>query len=264
VEEYRSLLSVARAAARKAADFIAATPRPKDPAEWHKKGRSDFVTFVDREAEAILSEELLSQGPEAVIQGEELSPDGIGEEGGLVWVVDPLDGTTNFLHDYPAYAVSVAGVIDGIPRVGVVVDISRDVVYTAMEGGGAKVDDATLAVSRITEPSAALLGTGYPFKHPDLMDLYMEQFRILLKNSSGVRRAGAAALDLAHVAEGRLDGFWELSLAPWDVAAGTLLIREAGGIVTDETGSESVIRHGAIVAGNPAIHAWLSTTLGQI
>jgi myo-inositol-1(or 4)-monophosphatase len=191
--------------------------------------------------------------------GEEHSPDA-GLEG-RVWIVDPLDGTTNFLHGYPQYAVSIALADDGELVAGVVLDITRECLYGAVKGGGAWIGNTRLRVSETTDPSRALLGTGYPFKKLDQLDAYLDQFRRILPATSGVRRAGAAAIDLADVAAGRLDGFWELVLAPWDIAAGTLLIREAGGQVTDAAGHAAAMRHGSIVAGNPAIHAWLLTQL---
>lgn len=260
--EYHDLVPVAERAAERAAAFIRAAERPADPGAWRHKGRSDFVTEVDRGAEAIIADTLLAAVPDSVVVGEELSPDGAGAD--LVWVVDPLDGTTNYLHDYPAFAVSIAAVVDGRPRAGVVVDLGRGGTYTAVEGGGAWRGSQRLRASTIADPAAAILGTGFPFKHPDLLPTYLRQFAALLSASSGIRRAGSAALDLVDVAAGRFDGFWELVLAPWDVAAGTLLVREAGGVVTGLDGSDAVVRHGPIVAGNPAIHRWLLTTLARL
>lgn len=180
----------------------------------------------------------------------------------MVWIVDPLDGTTNFLHGYPQYAVSIGLAVDGVLQVGVVLDVNRECLYGAVRGGGAWLGNTPLRVSEITDPARALLGTGYPFKQLEALDEYLEQFRRILPATSGVRRAGSAALDLADVAAGRLDGFWELVLAPWDTAAGMLLIREAGGVITDTSGLPAGITHGGIIAGNPAIHAWLLTQLG--
>jgi myo-inositol-1(or 4)-monophosphatase len=141
--------------------------------------------------------------------------------------------------------------------VGVVHDVVRDQVYRAWRGGGAWLGNQRLAVSTLTEPGRALVGTGFPFKHEGLFDAYVRQFAAVMERTSGIRRAGAAALDLADLAAGRFDAFWELSLAPWDVAAGVVLVREAGGRVTRSDGSEDVVGHGSIVAGNPALHRWL-------
>jgi myo-inositol-1(or 4)-monophosphatase len=221
---------------------------------------------VDREAERLITEILLRGARGSVVVGEELTPTGAtgGTGGRVTWVVDPLDGTTNFLHGYPAYGVSIAAMVDDALVAGVVVDLVHDLTYHAALGGGAWCDDRPLRVSTITEPALALVGTGLPFKSPasERIDEYLGQFRRILRQTSGIRRAGSAALDLAHVAEGRLDGFWEIGLAPWDVAAGLLLVQEAGGHITDFAGRPSPIAHGDFVAGNPAIHAWLLGQLG--
>jgi myo-inositol-1(or 4)-monophosphatase len=233
--------------------------RPHRPFKWISKGHNDWVTEVDRTAESLIRDFLVKGAPGSRVMGEELSPE-VGKEG-MVWIVDPLDGTTNFLHGYPQYAVSIALAIDGELEAGVVLDVNRECVCGAARGKGAWLGNTPLRVSEITDPARALLGTGYPFKHLEEIDAYLAQFRRILPATSGVRRAGAAAIDLADVAAGRLDGFWELVLAPWDIAAGILLIREAGGIVTDLAGRRAELVHGAIVAGNPAIHAWLLTQL---
>ncbi len=251
------LLQLAQAAAEKAAQYIRSVDQPPDPASWDLKGASDFVTQVDRDSEQLITEILLNECPESVVLGEELSPDSSSQDADLVWIVDPLDGTTNFLHRYPAYAVSIAAQERGVLVAGVVTDIHGSVSYTAAAGNGAWCGDQRLEVSQTDIPANALIGTGYPFKNLDLLGEYQRQFSMILTSTSGIRRAGSAALDLVDVALGRFDGFWELSLAPWDIAAGTLLVREAGGLVTDTEGSEDVVRQGPIVAGNPAIHAWL-------
>lgn len=267
---HQDLLDLALRAARDAAAFIRAA-HPPDPATWDRKAQNDFATTVDREAERRIAGILLEGSPASRVVGEELTPTrATGATGSLpaaqppsrstvTWVVDPLDGTTNFLHDYPAYAVSIAAVIADEPVAAVVTDLVRDLTYSATTGGGAWCGTRRLAVSAIRDPSLALIGTGFPFKAPasERMDEYLVQLRRILHRSSGVRRAGSAALDFAHVAQGRLDGFWEIGLAPWDVAAGMLLVREAGGLVTDFAGRAAVAGGGDFVAGNPAIHAWL-------
>jgi myo-inositol-1(or 4)-monophosphatase len=251
---------VALAAADRAARFIRDALRPA-PAAWDRKARTDFVTDVDREAERLIGETVLPAVPGSRLMGEETAgaADRAGAGEGLVWVVDPLDGTTNYLHGYPMYAVSIGAIQDGAPVAAVVVDVVRDRVYRATAGGGAWCGERRLQVSTVTDPSLALLGTGFPFKAPasERLDEYLAQFRRLLPHSSGIRRCGSAALDLAHVAEGRLDGFWEIGLAAWDVAAGLLLVREAGGVATDLAGNPSPAAPGDFVVGNPAIHGWL-------
>jgi myo-inositol-1(or 4)-monophosphatase len=248
-------VTVAANAAERAAAFIRDAERPADPTAWTQKGLKDFVTEVDRGAERIITEHLLATVPGSVVLGEELSPE--AGEADLLWVVDPLDGTTNYLHGYPAYAVSIGAVVEGKLCAGVVLDIARDLTFTAASGAGAWCGEAKLAVSRVRDAAAALVGTGFPFKVPELLPRYLRQLADIMSATSGVRRAGSAALDLVDVALGRFDGFWELYLAPWDVAAGALLVREAGGIITNIDGGLDVVRHGSIIAGNPAMHRWL-------
>ena len=249
------LLHIAETAARRAAGYLRAVERPRDPAAWTAKGRNDFVTEVDRTAEAMIRDVLLASEPGSRVVGEELAPDLVQD--GLVWIVDPLDGTTNFLHGYPACAVSIGAAVDGVLEAGVVLRLDPDRCFTARRGRGARLDGDRLAVSTISNPGHALIGTGFPFKHPAELPRYLEQFGRVMLATSGIRRAGSAALDLADLAAGRFDGFWELQLAPWDVAAGLLLVAEAGGIVTDLAGSPRGLGHGAVVAGNAAIHGWL-------
>jgi myo-inositol-1(or 4)-monophosphatase len=255
VRDYNDLVKVAGRAAARAAAYIRSARRPRAE-DWTEKGRHDFVTDVDRACEALIAEALTRDVPGSRVVGEELTPD-FAASGGVVWIVDPLDGTTNYLHGYPQYAVSIACAVRGELCAGVVHDVARDVVYRAATGEGAWLGDQRVAVSSLTEPGRALVGTGFPFKDQDLIEAYLRQFAVVMHNSSGIRRAGSAALDLADVAAGRFDAFWELSLAPWDVAAGVVLVREAGGRVTRLDGSEDVLGQGAIVAGNPALHAWL-------
>jgi myo-inositol-1(or 4)-monophosphatase len=260
VKEHQHLLDAARAAAAGAAAHIRAAPRP-DPAAWSLKGPSDFVTGVDRDCEALIADILHRRFPDSAVLGEELTPHGSSE--GLTWVVDPIDGTTNYLHGYPAYAVSIAAATGDRIVAAVVLDVARDVLYHATVGGGAWCGERRLAVSPIAEPRQALIGTGYPFKALHLLPTYLKQFAYILGNTSGIRRAGAASLDLVDIALGRFDGFWELELAPWDVAAGALIVREAGGLVTDGAGNDRILRHGVFVAGNPAMHDWLCRALRE-
>jgi myo-inositol-1(or 4)-monophosphatase len=250
------LLAIAERAAWQAAACIRAhSAEPSSLRNATDKGHHDWVSDVDREAERVITESLLTATPDAHFLAEEGSP--ALTEPGLVWVVDPLDGTANFLHGYPQYAVSIAAARDGVLEAGVVVDVTRECCYGAVRGQGAWCAGTRLRVSDLTDPGRALIGTGFPFKRLERLDEYLDQFRRLLPLTSGIRRAGAAALDLADVALGRLDGFWELVLAPWDIAAGMLLVREAGGIVTDLSGRDIGVEHTAVVAGNPAIHRWL-------
>jgi myo-inositol-1(or 4)-monophosphatase len=255
-------MSAALAAAQAAAEFVRTAPRP-NARDWDRKSRSDFVTEIDREAERRIAASLLAAVPGSRVIGEESAGPGGGPDdpgdGVVTWVVDPLDGTTNYLHDYPMYSISVAAVVNRTPVAAAVVDIVRGLHYRAAAGSGAWCGTRRLRVSSITDPTMALVGTGFPFKAPANLrfDEYLAQFRRILPQTSGIRRCGSAALDLAHVAEGRLDGFWEIGLASWDVAAGMLLVREAGGVVTDFSGRPAPVAHGDFVAGNGAVHGWL-------
>jgi myo-inositol-1(or 4)-monophosphatase len=254
------LLHLARTAAERAAGYLRGVERPADPSRWTLKGGRDFVTDVDRTAERIITEVLLAAEPGSRIVGEELHPGVVTE--GMVWIVDPLDGTTNFLHDFPSYAVSIAGAVDGVLEAAAIVNVPRGETYTAARDGGAWHGERRLAVSAIRDPGFALIGTGFPFKDTSRIGAYLDQFRRIAGHTSGIRRPGAASLDLADVAAGRFDGFWEQQLSAWDIAAGTLLIREAGGVVTDFAGRDIGIEHTAVVAGNPAIHGWLLEMVG--
>jgi myo-inositol-1(or 4)-monophosphatase len=253
------LLNRAVLAAEQAGRYIRSAKPPGAPAGWTLKGKRDFVTEVDRRAEQIIADALSSGIAAGRIVGEELSPDLI--TGGLVWIVDPLDGTTNFLHGYPCYAVSIAAAVDGTLEAGVVHHVPHNEMYVATRGGGAWLGKQRLSVSSIGDPEFALIATGFPFRDLTRLDQYQRQFARVAAATSGIRRAGAAAIDLADVAAGRFDGFWEQRLSAWDISAGMLLIREAGGTVTNFSGRDLGIEHNSVIAGNPAIHEWLLRTL---
>ncbi len=259
MRELKDLVDVARRAAGRAAAFLRDTT-PPPAADWIEKGSHDFVTDADRRAEALITEALTRDVPGSTVMGEELSPH-VAAAGEVAWIVDPLDGTTNYLHGYPQYAVSIACALRGTLRIGVVHDVVRDLAYWGGAGLGAWQGERPIRVSRLTEPRHALVGTGFPFKQLPILRRYQDQFAAVMGATSGIRRAGAAALDLVDVAAGRLDCFWELTLAPWDVAAGVVLVREAGGIVTTLDGSDDVLQHGSLVAGNPLLHHWLMGVL---
>lgn len=259
MQALKDLVNVAERAAERAANLIRGA-RPPDADTWTEKTRFDFATQVDREAEELIAETLTDLVPGSEVVGEELSPDA-PRRAQIVWVVDPLDGTTNYLHGYPQFAVSIGAIVSGVLSVGVVHDVARDVAYRAARGQGAWSGGQRLAVSQTADPSRALIGTGFPFRHLEHIDAYLRQFAAVTRAASGIRRAGSAALDLADVAAGRFDAFWEQALAPWDVAAGVLLVREAGGLVTTLDGAEDVLGHGSIVAGNPTMHPWLMDLL---
>jgi myo-inositol-1(or 4)-monophosphatase len=258
--EDAELLDIAIEAARAAAKVIRDATAGRGGLVWESKGPSDFVSEVDKAAEQHIAGIVDRRSPGASVLGEELSPGGLSG-GGTVFIVDPLDGTTNFLHGYPEYATSIGVARDGVLRAAVVVNVARGEEFTARKGAGAYRDGERITVSSLREPGRALIGTGFPFKTVDELPRYLGQFSLVMRGTAGIRRAGAAALDMANVACGRFDAFWELKLAPWDVAAGILLVQEAGGVVTDMNGNDAGLAAGAYVAGNPAMHAWLLQTL---
>jgi myo-inositol-1(or 4)-monophosphatase len=258
----RALLATCVAAAAKAAEVIRAGAARLHELEWQTKTAADFVSEVDHGAERALGDVIRARHPDATLIAEEFSP-GAGVTHGLVFVADPLDGTTNFLHGFPWYAVSIAAMVDRELAAGAILNAATGELFTATAGGGARRAGQAIAVSKITDPSRALIGTGFPFKPGNPHhDRYLEVLPRVMRGVAGIRRPGAAALDLADVACGRFDAFWEMTLAPWDIAAGILLIREAGGVVTDLEGSPCPVAHTSVVAGNPAMHAWLMRTMG--
>ena len=262
--ERRALLATCVAAAVKGADAVRGHAQNLHSLAWEEKARADYVSAADRDSEHAIRDLIAARHADATILGEELSPEVAAATlaQGLVFVVDPLDGTTNFLHGFPWYAVSIAALIDGEIAVGVVLNVANGELFTALSGGGARRNGQPIRVSSITDPIRALVGTGFPFKYGDQIGQYLPGFAAVTREAAGVRRAGSAALDLADVACGRYEAFWELMLAPWDIAAGILLVREAGGVVTDLNGGPAPVAHTGIIAGSPAMHRWLSNLLG--
>ena len=255
----RALLATCVAATVRAADGIRNAAAHLHAVRWETKGHADFVSDVDRNAERALTQVIKERHPEAVIIAEEGSPKAAQET--LTFVADPLDGTTNFLHGFPWYAVSIAALVNGVQVAAAILNVPNGELFTATQGSGTRRNGQPVRVSDIADPSRALIGTGFPFKHREGIAPYMDVLPRLMESTAGLRRAGSAALDLCDVACGRFDAFWELRLAPWDVAAGILMIREAGGVITDLKGAPAPVAHGPIVAGNPVMHAWLSEQL---
>lgn len=254
------LLDVALEAARGGARVIRDATAQRDKLVWETKGRSDFVSEVDKASEREIVGVVGRRLPHATVLGEELSPAAIASSG-VVVIADPLDGTTNFLHGYPEYSVSIAIARNGVVRAGVVLNVARGETFSATAGAGAFLDGRRIRVSSLREPGRSLIGTGFPFKNIEMLPQYMEQFSLVMRGTAGIRRAGSAALDLSNVACGRFDAFWELVLAPWDVAAGMLMVQEAGGIITDIAGNPAQVTAQSFVGGNPAMHAWLLQTV---
>ena len=256
----KTLLEIALEAAHAGARVIRGATAEREKLVWETKGRSDFVSEVDKASERAIGDVIGRRLPSASVLGEELSPGQIASSG-VVVIADPLDGTTNFLHGYPEYSVSIAIARDGELCAGVVLNVARSEEFAATRGGGAFMDGKRVHVSNLREPARALIGTGFPFKNIEKLPQYVDQFSLVMRGTAGIRRAGSAALDLSNVACGRFDAFWELVLAPWDVAAGILMVQEAGGIVTDLAGNRPALTSGSFVAGNPAMHTWLLQTV---
>lgn len=246
------LLNIGVRAARRAGDLIVRHINQLDAIKVDTKGRNDFVSEVDRMAEQDIIRTVQKSYPDHAFLAEESGSSGDAE---YVWIIDPLDGTTNFLHGFPVFCVSIAVMHRGRLEHGVIYDPLRQELFTASRGAGATLDGRRMRVSETRLLSKALVGTGFPFRsEPETLDAYMGMLRAALCETSDVRRPGAAALDLAYVAAGRLDGFWEIGLNLWDVAAGALMIQECGGLVTDLGGRDGWQQSGHVVAGNPKVH----------
>lgn len=263
-QERTDWLAVAVRAAAAGADVIRDAAPDIRSLDWRSKGPTDFVSEVDLAAEAAILQVMAEGIPEATVLAEESAAEVARERltQGVALVIDPLDGTTNFLHGYPEYAVSIAILVDGEPVVAVVHDVPGDEVFTARVGEGAHLNGERIRVSTIQEPQRALIGTGFPFKSVAEIAPYQRQMAAVMAETAGLRRPGAASIDLASVACGRFEAFWEIRLAPWDFAAGMLLVREAGGIATDCDGAHlRALAPSSVLAGNPAMHEWLRRTL---
>ncbi len=244
------MLNTAVKAARRAGGIINRATRNLDIVAVREKAANDYVSDVDREAEQAIIDILRSAYPDHSVLAEESGASGQSD---YQWVIDPLDGTTNFLHGFPQYAVSIALLHKGVATQAVIYDPSRNDLFTATRGRGAFLNETRLRVSKRTRLKSALIGTGFPFRQFEHVDAYLKMLRDVIQNTAGLRRPGAATLDLAYVASGRLDGFWELGLSPWDMAAGALLITEAGGLVGDLQGNDGWLDSGNIVAGTPKV-----------
>ncbi len=252
-------LSIAVKAARQAGNIINRASQDLGALKVHSKTSNDYVSEVDHAAEAAIIKTLRDAYPTHSFLGEESGVTAGDAEN--VWIIDPLDGTTNFLHGLPQYCVSIALQQRGQITQAVIYDPTRNDLYTATRGRGAFLNDRRIRVSNRARIQDAIIGTGFPFRDFAHFDAYMAMFRDLVKKTSGIRRPGSAALDLAYVAAGWYDGFWEIGLSKWDVAAGALLVHEAGGLVGDFEGNETWLETGNIVAGNPKVFAQILQVL---
>ena len=252
------LLNIAVRAARRAGEVIVRSLNRLESLTISSKGRNDFVSEVDHAAEHEIIATIRRHYPQHAFLAEESGRSG---EHDTLWIVDPLDGTTNFLHGFPVFAVSIACQIRGRLEHAVVYDPMRQELFTASRGAGAHLDNHRMRVSKTRSLDGALIATGFPYRaNLRYLDAYLSMLRAVSEHAAGVRRPGAAALDLAYVAAGRVDAFWELGLSAWDTAAGTLLIQEAGGRIGTLTGGE-YRQEGHIVGGNPKVYAALIETL---
>lgn len=253
------MVNIGVKAARRAGEIMIRQLNRLESLHIAEKGRNDFVSRVDQMAEEAIIEVIKDHHPEHAILAEESGSSGEHE---FCWIIDPLDGTTNYLHGFPVFSVSIAVMRGDELQHGVVYDPMRQEIFTASRGQGAQLDGRRIRVSKQQGLRRALIATGFPYRiAEEQMDRYLGMLRAVMIETAGVRRPGSAALDLCYVAAGRVDGFWELGLKKWDVAAGALIIREAGGMISDFRGTDGFLDSGNLVAGTPKVYAALSKLL---
>ena len=253
------MVNIAIRAARRAGELMIRQLNQLETLQVTEKSRNEFVTQVDRLAEEAIIEVIRDHYPEHAILAEESGASGDSE---YEWIVDPLDGTTNYIHGFPVFSVSIAVAQRGELQHGVVYDPLRQEIFSASRGQGAQLDGRKIRVSKRTGLHQALIGTGFPYrKNLEHIDRYLQMLKAVTLETAGVRRPGSAALDLCYVAAGRVDAFWEIGLSKWDIAAGALMIREAGGRISDFRGTDHYLTSGNVVAGSPKVYAALSKLL---
>jgi myo-inositol-1(or 4)-monophosphatase len=257
------MINVAVKAARAAGAIINRAALDVESVRVSQKQANDFVTEVDQAAEAIIIETLLTAYPGHGIWAEESGKEHGAQDSEYVWIIDPLDGTTNFIHGLPTYCVSIALAVKGKIEQAVVYDPTRNDLFTATKGRGAYMNNRRIRVAKRTELKGCLISTGFPYRPDDDLNTYLRLMGEMIQRTAGLRRPGAAALDLAYVAAGYTDGFFELGLQPWDVAAGSLLITEAGGLVGNFSGESNFLEQRECMAGNPRIYGQMVAILGK-
>jgi len=256
------LLNTATAAARRAGDMALRYADRIEQLTVRRKSPNELVTEVDEAAERIIVEHIRTGYPDHAFLGEEGGASGSSE---YEWIIDPLDGTTNYIHRFPVFCVSLALRRRGELQLGVIYDPQRQELFTCTRGGGARMNERRIRVSRQATLAGSLIGTGFPYRRNlQWVDIYMRMLRQVMRHTSGVRRPGAAALDLAYVAAGRLDGFWEFGLKPWDIAAGALLIEEAGGWISGLEPDTDCMETGHVLAGTPKVYSELKILFDSI
>lgn len=249
-------LDVAMKAADKGADYLRKFIRTNRDLNIKYKGKNDLVTEADLQVESILKDHISKAFTDDKFLAEESSDDWILTND-RTWIIDPIDGTTNFAHGFPTYCISIALYENKQPQVGLIFEVSKGEMFTAVAGGGAYLNGRPITVSTINDPSASLIGTGFPYKDLGLLDEYLDLFKTLIRDTHGLRRPGSASYDLACVAAGRFDGFYEYGLSPWDIAAGILIVKEAGGHILDWKGGDNYLFGQRIIAGNKKISLYL-------
>ena len=253
------MLNIAVKAARRAGAIINRASQDIGTLTIKSKNYNDFVSEVDVAAERAIIDTLKDTYPSHGFLGEE---SGSSEhQSDFIWIIDPLDGTTNFLHNFPQYCVSIALQHKGEITQAVIYEPNRNDLYTATKGRGAFLNDKRIRVSKCDKLQQSLIGTGFPFRDFKHLDTYLSMFKSMLQKTSGIRRPGSAALDLAYVANGSLDAFWEIGLSPWDIAAGALLVQEAGGIISNLNGKDGWLESGNVLAASPKIYDAMVETL---
>lgn len=253
------MVNIAIRAARRAGTVMIRRMNQLEAIHVAEKGRNDFVTQVDTEAEAAIIEVIKDHYPDHAILAEESGAEGDHE---YCWIIDPLDGTTNYMHGFPVFSVSIAVAQNDKLQHAVVYDPLRQEIFAASRGQGAQLDGRRIRVSKQTALKGALVATGFPYRMTeDNIDRYLDMLKAVMIETAGVRRPGSAALDLCYVAAGRVDGFWELGLSRWDISAGALIIREAGGRISDFHGGDGFLSSGNVVAGTPKVYSALSKLL---
>ena len=257
----KTLISVAREAAFKASKILMASYGRLKNSQIGMKSKNDFVTEIDKRSEKTIIQTIKKYFPDHAIQAEE---SGISQGEETLWIIDPLDGTSNYIHQFPLFSISIGVMQEGRMAAGLIYDPVHKELFTAEKGRGAYLNDRRIHASRVPRLADALMTTGIPFRARERFDEYLKSFEKISLGSVGMRRGGSAALDLAYVACGRFDGFWELDLSPWDIAAGSLIVEEAGGKVTDMWGGQDHFKSGDTLASNTLIHKELLQTTSKI
>ncbi|QCU90596.1 inositol monophosphatase family protein [Thiomicrorhabdus sediminis] len=255
------LLNIATEAARAAGNHIINSLEKIDQLNIEHKGKNDYVSEVDKQAESIIIKTIRKYHSNHQILAEESGQ--TSNQSDVRWIIDPLDGTTNFLHQFPQFAVSIAVEVKGKIEHAAIYDPTRDEMFQATRGSGAFLNNFRIRVSEQKTLDNSLLATGFPYHDFSYIDAYLSSLKTFMTSTAGVRRAGSAALDLAYVAAGRVDGFWEFNLKPWDIAAGALIVKEAGGLATDFNGGENFLNSGNIMCANTKLYKEMAQVIGK-